>query len=90
MSETITKLEQALTSLNPDFVDIQDDSAHHAGHAGNTGGGHYTVTIISDVFTNLPLIKRHRLVYEAAKTLMVKDIHALSIDAKTPAETSWN
>ena len=61
-----------------DFVNI--------GHAGNTGGGHYTLTIVSDVFDGLMLIKRHRLVNEAAKELLASDIHALSIIAKTPAE----
>lgn len=86
MTDTVNQLKQALTSLNPSYLDIQDDSALHAGHAGNTGGGHYTVTIVSDVFNDLSLIKRHRLVYDAAKTLMANDIHALSINAKTLAE----
>lgn len=90
MSDTITELEQALASLNPVFLEIQDDSAHHAGHTGNTGGGHYTVTIVSDAFINLSLLKRHRLVYDAAKALMANDIHALSIEAKAPSESHWN
>lgn len=90
MSDTVTELKKALATLNPQRLEIQDDSALHAGHAGNTGGGHYTVTIISDAFNGLPLIQRHRLVYDAAKALMTRDIHALSIDAKTPAETNWN
>ena len=83
MTDTVSKLKQALSCLNPSYLDIQDDSALHAGHAGNTGGGHYTVTIVSEQFVNLPLIKRHRLVYDAAKSLMNTDIHALSIRAKT-------
>lgn len=90
MTDTITKLEKALSGLNPSHLDIQDDSALHAGHAGNTGGGHYTVTIASDAFAGLTIIKRHRLVYEAAKTLLETEIHALSINAKVPSEFDNN
>lgn len=86
MSNTISKLEQAMASLNPTHISTQDDSALHAGHAGNTGGGHYTLTIVSEAFDGLMLIKRHRLVNEAARDLLASDIHALSIIAKTPAE----
>ncbi len=86
MTDTVTKLKESLATLNASYLDIQDDSALHAGHAGNTGGGHYTITIVSDAFANLPLIKRHRLVYDAIGILMKTDIHALSIHAKTQAE----
>lgn len=86
MSTTEQRLHQALSTLSPDYLTIQDDSALHAGHAGNRGGGHYTVTIVSALFNNLPLIKRHRLVHETVAELMVNDIHALSIHAKTPEE----
>jgi len=86
MTDTVTKLTNSLAELKPNYLDIQDDSALHAGHAGNTGGGHYTITIVSDAFDSLPLIKRHRLVYDTIGILMKTDIHALSIHAKTPAE----
>ncbi|NQY25731.1 MAG: BolA family transcriptional regulator [Piscirickettsiaceae bacterium] len=87
MTDTLSRLKQALNALEPSYLDIQDDSALHAGHAGNTGGGHYTVTIVSEQFSGLALIKRHRLVYEAAKSLMNTDIHALSIRARTLDES---
>ncbi len=90
MTDTISKLEQALASLSPSYLDIQDDSALHAGHAGNTGGGHYTITIVSEMFADLPIIKRHRLVNNAVRTLLDKDIHALSINAKMPDELDNN
>ena len=90
MTTTTCKLQIALNSLNPSYLELQDDSALHAGHAGNTGGSHYTVTIVSEVFDGLSLIKRHRLVYEAVGDLMTHDIHALSIQAKTPAEYGLN
>ena len=67
-------------------MQITDDSHLHAGHAGNTGGGHFTVFIVSDAFAGLSLIKRHRLGYDAAAELLPSAIHALSIQAKTPDE----
>lgn len=83
---TISAIEEALEALNPELVEIEDDSAKHAGHVGNTGGGHYNVLIVSDAFDGLPLIKRHRLVFEQVNDLMQSQIHALSIKAKTPSE----
>ncbi len=90
MTDTTVKLEKALEHLNPTYLEIQDDSALHAGHAGNMGGGHYTITIVSELFEGLSIIKRHRLVYDAAKILLEKEIHALSINAKVPSEFKNN
>jgi len=86
MSDTIEAIKQTLTNLNPVILELQDDSALHAGHAGNTGGGHYTIFIVSDAFDGLSLVKRHRLVYNTVGSLMEESIHALSIQAKTSAE----
>ena len=86
MSHTIKRLKKALFPLASIHLDILDDSALHVGHVGNTGGGHFSLTIVSEAFDGLSLLKRHRLVYEAANTLMKSDIHALSIKAFTPAE----
>lgn len=83
---TIDAIEQALETLAPELIEIEDDSASHAGHAGNTGGGHYNLLIISEAFQGLSLIQRHKLVYAQVGDLMERDIHALSIRAKTPAE----
>tara|TARA_R110002049_G_scaffold226759_6_gene398907 strand:+ start:956 stop:1231 length:276 start_codon:yes stop_codon:yes gene_type:complete len=90
MTDTTSKLQAALNSLKPSYLDLQDDSALHAGHAGNTGGSHYTVIVVSEAFNDLSLIKRHRLVYDVVGDLMTNDIHALSIQAKTPAEFGPN
>lgn len=86
MSDTLEAIKQTLASLNPVVLELQDDSALHAGHAGNTGGGHYTIFIVSDAFDGLSLVKRHRLVYDTVGSLMEENIHALSIQAKTSAE----
>lgn len=83
---TIEAIETALNGLNPTHLHIQDDSHLHAGHAGNQGGGHYTVQIVSEAFEGLNLVKRHQLVFAQVDTLMKGAIHALSIQAKTPAE----
>lgn len=86
MTDTITMLRKQLTNLNPHHLDIQDESHLHAGHVGNTGGGHYSLTIVSDEFNDLSLIKRHRLIYDTVSELMKTSIHALSIHAKTLTE----
>lgn len=83
---TVDAIKQALTSLEPAVIDIEDDSASHAGHAGNTGGGHYNLLIVSQAFEGLSLLQRHKLVFAQVDALMQSQIHALSIRAKTPAE----
>lgn len=83
----IEKIRQSLASLEPQQVEIADDSALHAGHAGTKdGGGHYRLTIVSQCFAGLNTMQRHRLVYAALGTLMKSEIHALSITARAPEE----
>ncbi|AFJ03403.1 Cell division protein BolA [Methylophaga frappieri] len=83
---TEEKLKQRLMALSPDKLEIIDESHLHAGHAGNTGGGHFKILIVSEAFTGLLPLKRHRLVFDAVGDMMQSSIHALSIQAKTPAE----
>ncbi|TNF98390.1 MAG: BolA family transcriptional regulator [Gammaproteobacteria bacterium] len=86
-AERVEMIRQRLTdALQPESLDIEDDSASHAGHASAGGGGHFNVIIVSDRFTDLNLIKRHRLVYEAVDDMMNTEIHALSIKAYSPGE----
>jgi BolA protein len=74
-------------ALAPTHLDIRDDSAKHAGHAGAREGGHFHVTITSPAFAGRSAVERHRMVYAAAAELMGRDIHALSIDARdTPKD----
>lgn len=87
MSDRVARIEAQLrTALIPDFLDIVDDSAAHAGHAGAREGGHFTIRIVSPAFAGKTLIQRHRLVHAAVADLMHRDIHALSIKAQTPDE----
>jgi len=87
MSETIALLETSLQSLAPLHLHIDDDSAAHAGHAGaRSGGGHYTLSIVSARFSGLSRIGRHRLIYDCLGDLMQTRVHALSINALSPDE----
>jgi BolA family transcriptional regulator, general stress-responsive regulator len=86
-AERVEKIRQALTArLTPVSLTIRDDSAQHAGHAGAREGGHFSVTVVSDRFTGRTRMQRHQLVYEAVAELLRTDIHALSIQARTPQE----
>lgn len=85
MARMRTRLEQALAPLE---CTLGDDSALHAGHAGAaSGGGHYTLRIVSSRFEGLKLVMRHRLVYDSLRDLMHNEIHALAITALAPSET---
>jgi len=85
---TVETLRERLAKLDPQQVDIIDDSHHHAGHAGaRDGGGHYRLHIVAAAFAGKRTMERHRLVYDAAGDLMKQKIHALSITAKAPDET---
>lgn len=86
---TVNAIRERLAALEPTHLEIIDDSARHAGHAGaRSGGGHYRVTIVSSRFAGLGTMARHRLVYDALGTLMDGEIHALSITARVPTEHS--
>lgn len=77
-------IKNRLAALNPTSLQLKDDSALHAGHAGNTGGGHFTLTIVSSQFSQKSQIMRHRLIYQALTDLMPQQIHAISILAISP------
>lgn len=85
---TIEQMQQKLAALSPTAIQITDDSAKHAGHAGaKSGGGHYQLAIISPVFSGKPTLARHRMIYDALGDMMQQQIHALSIKAQTPEES---
>lgn len=82
-TDRIGKIRQLLEdAFNPSALDIRDDSALHAGHAGAaSGAGHFHVRIRSAKFAGMAPLARHRAVYAAVDGMMGHDIHALSIDA---------
>ena len=80
-------LRERLAGLKPLSLELIDDSAKHAGHAGaRSGGGHYRLRIVSDEFAGKPTLIRHRMIYDALGELMRSRIHALSIQSLTPQE----
>jgi len=87
MSVSASEIEAALAAaLQPESLEVQDDSHLHAGHAGAREGRHFSVVVVSRRFEGLPRIARHRLVYDALQTLMGRGIHALAIDARSPGD----
>ena len=84
-----TRIRERLAALDPDTVDIRDDSSKHVGHEGaKGGGGHYSVVIVSRRFSGVPAQARHRMVYDALAPMMQRDIHALAIVARAPEEVN--
>lgn len=83
-TEIRATLEQAFAPLS---IEVIDDSARHAGHAGAREGGHYRVRLVAPAFAGRPQLERHRMVYSAVAPLMGRGIHALSIEAYAPSES---
>jgi BolA protein len=80
-------IRSRLADLQPLRLEVVDDSARHAGHAGaRAGGGHFRVMVVSEAFVGLPTLARHRLVHARLSDLLPRSIHALSLRALTPAE----
>jgi BolA protein len=81
-----TAIRKRLESLAPLALDLHDESAQHAGHAGArpSGGSHWHLAIVSEAFRGKTPVARHRMVYEALGDLMERDIHALRIEASAP------
>ena len=84
LAELRSALEQAFA---PTTLEIVDDSAAHAGHAGSRSGGHYRVTLVSAAFRGRSRLERHRQVYAAVAPLFQGAVHALNIVARTPEES---
>jgi BolA protein len=84
-----TQIRSRLAALEPLAVELVDESAQHAGHAGAAPGGntHWRLSIVSPRFSGQPTLARHRMVYQALGELMQSPIHALAITARAPEET---
>jgi BolA protein len=82
------EIRRRLGALQPERLELADESAAHAGHAGWRPGGetHWRVLIVAGRFAGLSTVARHRLVYQALGELMSHPIHALSISAYAPGE----
>lgn len=82
------EIVRRLQSLSPTRLELEDESARHAGHAGAAPGGntHWRLRIESPAFAGKATVARHRMVYQALGDLMQHPIHALAISARSPDE----
>ena len=71
-------------------VEVLDESHLHAGHseAKSSGGGHYSVVVVSEMFQGKTTLARHRMVYQMLSEELKTSIHALAIKAYTLEEYS--
>jgi len=83
------RIRERLAALEPVNLELVDESAQHAGHAGArpSGNTHWRLTIVSPRFAGQPTLARHRMIYQALGELMQDPIHALAITARAPEET---
>ncbi len=69
--------------LAPTHLQVIDESAAHAGHAGADGSGfgtHFRVRIASPAFAGQRRVAQHRLVYDALHDFLERGLHALAIE----------
>lgn len=76
--------------LEPDRLEIVDESARHAGHAGARPEGetHFRIEVVSPKFRGLTRLERQRLVYRLLAAELASGLHALTIRALSPDEDS--
>ena len=89
MGPVADRLRDALQQrFLPERLEITDDSARHAGHAGAhpQGESHFTVTIVSSAFAGLSRVERQRQVHAALAQELAGPVHALSVKASAPGE----
>ena len=88
ITPTATALHQALQALNPEHLELINESVDHAGYFEGKES-HFKLTIASSAFEGRRLVARHQLIYEAVAELLTSkggSVHALAIHAYTPTE----
>ena len=82
-------IRERLSALEPQALELIDESEMHRGHAGyrEGGGTHWRLSIVSPRFQGRSTVERHRMIYQALGSLMQHPIHALAISARSPEET---
>lgn len=82
-------IRERLAGLEPQALELVDESELHRGHAGYREGGstHWRLAIVSARFQGRSTVERHRMIYQALGSLMQHPIHALAISARSPEET---
>ena len=90
MGAILEAIQAKLTAaFQPLRLEVVDDSARHAGHAGASPGGesHFNVLIESEAFSGAAKVTRQRMVYRALADELAGPLHALSIKALAPGES---
>lgn len=86
VSVSAAQIEAALQqALQPESVQVIDDTAQHKGHAGHSGadtGTHFSIHVRARCFNGVSHVQRHRLVYDALRDLIPQGVHALAIKAE--------
>ncbi|MFT3721202.1 BolA family protein [Pseudorhodoferax sp.] len=89
MTVTAAALAQCLrAALQPTQLEVLDESAAHAGHAGagpQPWGTHFRVRIASPRFAGLSRVAQHRLVYDPLCSMIAQGVHAIAIEVLPPA-----
>jgi len=86
---TLDRIRHVLAQgLAPEQLEVIDESARHAGHAGARPGEttHVRVRIVAAAFAGKSRIERHRLVNELLASEIAAGLHALAIEARAPGE----
>jgi BolA protein len=88
MSVADTMRHKLTERFAPTRLDIVDDSARHAGHAGAQPGGetHFSVSLVSPAFAGMGRVARQRLVYETLAAELAGGVHALALTTLAPGE----
>lgn len=99
--DTKSRKQMAEQSLNavfaPERLEIVNESHLHAGHHhgdgrpfDGSGETHFRVRIVSNQFTGLSRLERHRAINSALDHVLKHGLHALAIEASAPGEaTRW-
>jgi BolA protein len=82
--------EKLTKAFAPAALEIVNDSARHAGHAGSpqTGESHFSIKVVSASFAGKSRLERHRMVNEVLAEELKDKVHALAVSALTPEERS--
>ena len=89
MGAIFEAIQNKLTeAFSPTRLEIEDDSARHAGHAGTSASGesHFNVVIQAQAFEGAPKVARQRMVYRTLAEELAGPLHALSVKALAPGE----
>ena len=80
-------IENKLTQeLNPEFLEVINQSSEHAGHLHGKTDSHFKVVIVSSAFTDVRPVARHQKVYKILEEEMNNPIHALVLQTYTREE----